>query len=416
MRIAYIAPYQGPGLLERRQLLSNLGLAANVKMELIAELLQESGHEVEIISQGEVVDRRAKFYPAFSEPKPFAPRVPVFYASSLPVRRINGVWPSVSTLRIFTRRHRVSPFDVAIVYNLKLPQVICGLYAMRRLKLPVVLEYEDDSLVDIAGRSEEGRKHGAYLRLARKVLNSAAGCIGVSPFLLSRVPNQVPKLLLRGVVAENLLCRGGDTESRKNWVVYSGTHTETKGLEQLTKAWELLNLPGWELHIAGLGRKTEELKRMTRHNQSIVFHGLLDREQNAAFLKGARIGMNPHDVSATPGNVFAFKIIEYLAAGTHVITTPMGPLEKELEAGITYIPDNTPGMIAEALERVVKERLYERTATEAAWNTYGPDAVAKGLNELIHQVSARAFDRQSMASAVRGAAMDDIEYTGDRKL
>ena len=42
MRIAYVAPYQSPTLLERRSILSNLGLAANVKIELIAELLPES--------------------------------------------------------------------------------------------------------------------------------------------------------------------------------------------------------------------------------------------------------------------------------------------------------------------------------------------------------------------------------------
>jgi len=66
----------------------------------------------------------------------------------------------------------------------------------------------------------------------------------------------------------------------------------------------------------------------------------------------ATIGINPHHVSETPGNVFAFKIIEYLASGAHVITTPMGPLEKELEAGVTYMPDNSPATIAAALELV----------------------------------------------------------------
>src|SRR5262245_12914165 len=147
MRIAYIAPYQGPGLLKSRPTLLNLGLAANVKMELVAELLQRSSQDIEILSQGEVVERQFRFYPAFHEPKPFDPTIPVFYASVLPVKLVNVLWSTFCTLRLFRRRHRLSPYDVVIIYNLKLPQVICGLYAMRRLGLPVVLEYEDDAFV-----------------------------------------------------------------------------------------------------------------------------------------------------------------------------------------------------------------------------------------------------------------------------
>jgi glycosyltransferase involved in cell wall biosynthesis len=102
----------------------------------------------------------------------------------------------------------------------------------------------------------------------------------------------------------------------------------------------------------------------------------------------SKIGVNPHDLSATPGNIFAFKIIEYLAAGTHVITTPMGLLEKELEAGITYIADNSPETIAGALQQVIKGREYERGALDAAQGMYGPAAVSKMLDTLLNRVKA----------------------------
>ncbi len=401
MRIAYIAPYQGPGLLESRQLINNVGLAANVKMELIAELLQRSGHSVEIISQGEIVDRRTRFYPRFQEPKPFDANVPVFYGSALPLPKVNGIWPTLSTLRLFRQRHKQKPFDLVIVYNLKLPQVICGLYAMRKLAAPVVLEYEDDSFVDIAGNAESGRKQGMFLRLAAKLLNSVSGCIGVSPFLLTRVPGNMPNMLLRGVVGENLVKMGAESKERKNWVVFSGTHTETKGLEQLLRAWKLVDLPGWELHIAGYGRRTEEFKKIAEGDKSVTFHGSLNRDQNARLLSQSKIGMNPHDLSATPGNVFAFKIIEYLAAGTHVISTPMGPLESELEAGMTYIPDNKPETVAAALQQVIRDHAYERTAAEAAWGTYGPAAVSNSLNVLVNQVMKSARNKSSIPSPAR---------------
>ena len=62
MRIAYIAPYQGPGLLERRPILRNLALAGNVKIELVSELLRRRGHDVDVLSQGEVVEHRPRFF------------------------------------------------------------------------------------------------------------------------------------------------------------------------------------------------------------------------------------------------------------------------------------------------------------------------------------------------------------------
>jgi glycosyltransferase involved in cell wall biosynthesis len=386
MRIAYIAPYQGPGLLNRRPTLLNLGLAANVKMELVAELLQSQGNSVEILSQGEVVEQRFKLYPAFREEQPVGPAAAVHYAPALPVRFVNGLSSALWTLRLFQRQQRRTPYDVVIIYNLKLAQVFCALYAMRR-GLPVILEYEDDALVDVGGKSGADATGERFLRLTRKVLNSVSGCIGVSPFILTRVPANIPRMLLRGIVSENILQLSKDTSiRRKKWVVFSGTHFRTKGLEPLLKAWEMLDLPDWELHIAGHGERTHILKKMSEHNKNIVFHGLLNREENARLLTTAMIGMNPHELSATPGNIFAFKIIECLAAGLHVLTTPMGALEEELEAGVTYMADNSPETIAATIRRVIQQREYERIATDAAQEIYGPAAVARCLERLLNQV------------------------------
>jgi glycosyltransferase involved in cell wall biosynthesis len=365
----------------------NLGLAANLKIELISELLSNTGNEVEILSQGEVVERRLKFYRAFAEPKPADRRIPVFYASALPIRFVNGVWSAFQTLRLFYQRLRVSPFDVVILYNLKLPQVICGLFAIRR-GLPVILEYEDDALVDINGMITNLNKRGFEVRLVRKLLAAISGCIGVSPHLLSQVSHTVPKLLLRGVISENIASATDSGSERKKWVVFSGTFYKSKGLEQLLRAWNMMDAPGWELHISGDGQLAGVVREMAERNKSIVFHGLLHREEIARFLRRATIGINPHDLSNTPGNVFAFKIIEYLAAGTHVITTPMGSLEGEIEAGITYMPDNAPTTIARTIRSVIEKRDYERTASDAALRIYCPAVVARSLDDLLHRVLA----------------------------
>src|SRR5262249_43963311 len=162
------------------------------------------------------------------------------------------------------------------------------------------------------------------------------------------------------------------------------------GVEQLIAGWPDAGLPDWELHITGYGHLTEGLRHKAAHTRGVVFHGLVSRPELVGLMSSARICINPHQVSDTPGNVFAFKLVEYLAAGAHVITTPMGALETELEAGVTYMPDNAPATIAATLRRVVSERAYTRTAGEAARRSYGPDAVAKSLDALLGRVRAVA--------------------------
>jgi len=364
-------------------------LAARVKVEVIAELLQGSSHQIEVFSQGEVIERDLKFYPAFCEPEPFHPDIPIYYASALPIPFLNAIWSSLRMVRLFKSRHRVEPFDAVIIYNFKPAQMSCAKYACQRLGLPVILEYEDDAFVDTGGKEAADFKMRRHLSAARTVLNMVSAGTGVSPHLLAQLPSSIPKLLLRGVVsAEVASAIKPAAACRKNWVVFSGTLFRTKGLEQLIKAWDMTGHLDWELHIAGDGELTAQLRRMAVNSRGIVFHGLLNRRENALLLCSAKIAINPHDLSETPGNVFAFKIIEYLAAGAHVISTPMGTLEPELESGITYMPDNKTETIAATLKQVIQGHNYECTATRAALESYGPQAVSRSLDNLLNKVIA----------------------------
>lgn len=390
MRIAYIAPYQGLELVQRRPSLRNLSLAARVKIELIAELLQQRSHGVEILSQGEIIEPQLKFYPGFREPETSFAGAPVHYASAFPVRYLNGFWSSASTLRLLRQRHRARAFDLVVIYNLKPPQVACARHAMRRWGLPVVLEYEDDQFVNVTGRSDTGFTSRWHLAQARHLRASLSGCLAVSPYLLAQVPPDVPKLLLRGVVGDAVLKAGAaPSGARSPRVVFSGTHDQNQGLIQLVTAWKSLALPDWELHLAGQGPITSQLRELAGDDARIVFHGLLNKEQNARLLGSARIGMNPHNPSRTPGNVFAFKIVEYMAAGLHVITTPMGTLEPEMETGISYLPDNSAATIAARLREVIGGGLYRQNAQAPALRAYGPEAVAQALDQLLQQVVNR---------------------------
>jgi glycosyltransferase involved in cell wall biosynthesis len=389
MRIAYITPYQGPTLVTRRPIVRNRSISNRIKIELIAGLLHASSHEVEIISHGEVIERQFKFYPGFCEPELFHPSIPVYYVSSLPIKRLNGFWSGMRALQFLKRRHQKRPYDLVIIFNMKPPQVSCANYAMRRLGLPVILEYEDDAFASVVGETNGGLISEYQRSAYRRILNSVSGCVAVSPHLLSQLPPDVPSLLLRGVVGYDVLKTSEQMKAtKKNWVVFAGTHISSNGIKELIMGWKLVDFLDWELHITGFGGMTEELRKMAENYRSIVFHGLVSRQEFVRLICSAKICINPHAVSQTPGNVFAFKIIEYLAAGAHVITTPMGTLEREIECGITYMPDNKPETIAATLKRVIEARSYERTAAQAVLQTCGPEAVSRSLDQVLHNVMA----------------------------
>lgn len=390
MRIAYITTYQGTSLVKRRPVLQYRSLSNLVKIESIAGALAAASHDVEIFSQGEVIENQIKFYPSLSESQRFHPDIPIHYASALPIRRVNGFWSSYQTLRLFKSRHRALPFDVAIIMNMKEPQMTCAEYAIRRLGIPVILEYEDDVFVEVTGEVPQDFLSKYRERRRRRLLRQISGCIAVSQHLLSQVPEGIPKMLLRGTVNIDIVDASQRNNERKcNWILFSGTHIESNGVERLVEAWRLAPVPGWELHITGYGQLTNLLREKAKDVPRVVFHGLVPRPELVELMSRALICINPHILSLTPGNVFAFKIIEYLAAGAHCITTPMGFLEAEIEAGISYMPDNLPQTIAATLRTVIEKRYYERRAIQATQEAYGARAVSMSLTALLREVSAK---------------------------
>jgi glycosyltransferase involved in cell wall biosynthesis len=389
MRIAYVTPYQGPTLIKKRPSVRNRSMSNTIKIELIAQLLRSKSHDIEVFSHGEVIENELAFYPAFDEPDRFHPKIPVYYISALPLRGVNGLWARLRMTALLTRRHRVSPFDVLMIFNLKPPQLASARYAVRH-RIPVILEYEDDVFHDVSGGSPPGLVARYHEQRYRSALTGLSGCIAVSPYLLSQLPSGTPKLLLRGVVAHDLLIASKrHRASKKDIVLFSGTHTRSNGVEELIKAWRIGAPSGWELHVTGSGHMTEQLRRMAVNSVGVVFHGLVRREALVSLLCSAKICINPHAVSRTPGNVFAFKMIEYLAAGAHVITTPMGELEPELEAGVTYMKDNAPETIAATLKQVIENRRYGSNAECAVQERYGPQAVSDALDAFLGRVVSR---------------------------
>jgi glycosyltransferase involved in cell wall biosynthesis len=360
-----------------------------MKIAVIVESLRTGGHVLDLLSEGEVDAFRCHYYPGFSEVDDACGGIVIQYASALPLRMLGGLWSSFRMLRLVIAGHRRAPYQAVIVYNLKQSHVSCIRYASRTLGVPVILQYEDDAFVNIAGQRSRGLLSRRRDRGCHDAMRRVTAGIAVSPRLQSQFRKTVPTLLLRGVVAQDIIRCGNRPESEKrNWVLFSGGHSASKGVQQLIHGWRESKIPDWELHITGCGPLSGTLRQLAAGTPRVVFHGLVERSALVELMCVSRLCINPHDVSSSPGNVFAFKIVEYLAAGAHVITTPMGALEPEIEKGITYIPDNLPRTIAAALSGVVEKQQWRNNACDEVCRIYGPQAVARKLDDLLNLATA----------------------------
>jgi glycosyltransferase involved in cell wall biosynthesis len=361
-------------------------MGAAVKIEMATGLLREKAHAIEIISQGEVINSKFNFYPAFVETQRFHPEIPIYYVSAVRLRFVTGLWEEWRALQLFKLRHKAAPFDAVIIYNTKRAQLACANYARDRLGLPVVLDFEDDPFVTVTGDKPAGLRAAHHARACRRVLHKVSGCFAVSPHLLAHLPAGVPKLLLRGLVDPAIVKVSQSTRTaRRNWVSFAGTHTRPNGLAPLIEAWKTMNLADWELHLAGYGEETAALEKRAEGRGDIIFHGVLRGQALADMLCSSKICISPNELSRTPGNIFPCKIIDYLAAGAHVIATPMGSLEKEFEDGMTYLPSNDPHSISATVQQVIRERRWERNVASLVWEAFGPAAAGDKLENLLRQ-------------------------------
>jgi hypothetical protein len=76
----------------------------------------------------------------------------------------------------------------------------------------------------------------------------------------------------------------------------------------------------------------------------------------------------------------------------------MGTLDPEIESGITYMPNNGAETIAATLRKVIDNHRYERTIVQAALQTYGPQAVAASLQNLLNRQSVSEWNDEKVRS------------------
>ena len=159
MRILYVADYQSEELIRRRNITMNIHAGGNTKISRIARGLRSRGHAVSILATGIAGRRSGRGFGAFDS---FVDgtAIPVHYGESVDIPMLNHAVGAAGMTR-WARRN--GPWDCLLMYNFGFESVMTCLGAGGSKRIPLVVEYEDDAKISLAGKNRLHRFKGESL-------------------------------------------------------------------------------------------------------------------------------------------------------------------------------------------------------------------------------------------------------------
>jgi len=396
VRILYVAPYVSEGHLRRHPGFGVVSLAGQRKMELVWEALANGGHEVRVLSSAVPSESRLRWRRSEQEVVSCGPHaIPIHYPGVLELRPLGGMVNALLAPRLVDELGERANFDVLWLYNTYLFEYRASRGRSARAKTPIVVEVED---LPLARRREWGNlKPLLDQRCWARALQEAAAFTAVNSEILGLLPSERPAALLPGIVDGGLMARGRARSpaftGQRRRLGYFGGLSEEKGVGVLLEV--LPRLPGgWELVVCGSGPMAPRFGQAARAQpERLRFLGTVPLETLHLEMCGCDATLVPAErISGAPMAVFPFKVLEYLSAGTHVVSPPL-PLLAGLDLEFVQRWDGGVETLVQALngaERAYREEAPHRLrALQVIVERFGTKGVEAALSRLLQQAVAR---------------------------
>lgn len=393
MKILYVNSYQGPDVIAQRVMHLNRAMGGSRKIDLVSRLLQSQGHEVTILSSGIPAERSGRGYPSFEtssvagnkEHEPY-----VMYAAGLDIKYLNYFIAILSSLSIIKRASITNKFDAMLIYNIDaFTMSVASYYWYRIKKIPLILEYEDG--VSVSGRGENRLCQYVPRVFERWIRKRLSGAICVNKNLSERL-SIANTYLLPGVVDDDLCSRAKLRKPPLSGkppylAVYSGSLSVGKGSQFIPEiASEFKGIVNFV--ITGVGPLYADLKdAQKKSGGNVQLLGYVERDELNELLTSADFLLNPHEEEFS-GGISPFKLVEYLAAGSIVLTTNIGDSQKDLFEYCEIIKPEIQNVV-NVLKCIIThpEKAINRSKRGQEWviSNYSSSEVGKSLNKIVNQ-------------------------------
>ena len=370
MKILYIAAV-GTQAYRARHGDTRFELGGLRKAKMSLDALTRAGHDVTMLSSAITSDSRPSWRSEEREQwaLPSGAAVEVRYPATLTVRPIGGLlnsvkapWSARSLLRDFVP-------DRVVAYNSSVFETLASLTVKRATGAPIILQVED---LPLSRRREYGNvKPWLDQRCWGPMLRAASGFTAVNQSILAMLPSDRPRRLLPGVIDDRLLEEAAHrlepfSSGALHTLGYFGHLSAQKGVSVLLDVAESLPA-GWRLQVSGSGPLRPDFQALARRlPERVEFLGTVSDEMLFQALCSCDATVVPLEQITEGGKgVFPFKVLEYIAAGTHVISTPL-PAVGELDLTFTQRWDGSAAGLLSALNHAELAYGHERPQREAA--------------------------------------------------
>jgi colanic acid/amylovoran biosynthesis glycosyltransferase len=238
-----------------------------------------------------------------------------------------------------------------------------------------------------------------------KLLESAAAVVTVSDFavrqLQERFPESASKIrrVYNGV--DLSLFRAADFASTIPVIISIGRLIEKKGFADLIAACVLLRAQNrsFQCRIIGEGPLEESLRRQIIDGgltDSVHLIGARTQAEIATELAGATVFVLACTREPDGGmDNLPTVIMEAMAAGLPVVSTPLAGVPEMVEPGVTgdLVPERDPAALASAIERLIDDperaRSFGERGREMAREKFSIETSARQLREIFTRTPAR---------------------------
>lgn len=324
------------------------------KGRYIAQLLQETGHSVEIVSPAWSKCGRWRYWKAFDQPLDERITLHQLATFGTPLRWLTPLQWVHSLLQLFfyllLHTQAGEPVVVYHSYYASLPVLLAKRLKKFKLVLEVEEIYQDIVPLPRVIRRQEDR-----------MFQQADGYIFSTVAIGERLHrDHIPSMVVNGAYRCDDTPHPSSFSDGKIHCLYSGTFDKSKAGAYLAVEAAAYLPDRYCVHISGFGteEQTRALLEEIRKTQAtaacdIVYEGFLDDSAYRQLLQKCQIGLNTQTPDQRFSNTcFPSKILVYMSHGLQVVSAANKAITaSDVGDRLVYYPVQTPQAVAQAIQR-----------------------------------------------------------------
>lgn len=244
-----------------------------------------------------------------------------------------------------------------IVCDIHIPFMLSGYILSKIFKIKYIAIWTDPPA--LSNERESGIKNKLRkieINIAKFLMKRVDKVIAMTKYLCQDFAPGKPYLIIEGIIDGMEVCNEKiEKNNHKTKVVYTGSLEKRYGIENIVKAFQLIEEENIILEIYGRGDYEEELKTISEVNSKIKYFGFMDNKKILSIQRNANFLINARDEKEKYTRYsFPSKMMEYMMSGTPIITTILSGFPDEYKEYLICLDNNSPENISKKILEVSK--------------------------------------------------------------